>query len=436
MKTEIAVIGGGASGLMAAITAKKSGKEVVILERKDRILKKVLITGNGRCNITNVNANISNYFGKNISSVENILNKFTPQNTMDFFNGLGIVCNEENRGKVYPLSGQASSVVDALRFEAEKLGIKIETEFYVRKIEKDGFKFRIHSEDRKKIEAGRVILAAGGQSYPELGSNGSGFELAKELGHSVTKLSPSIVQLKTEKNQVKGLQGIKTDVAVTAYGDSKKICTYDGELLFTDYGISGNVVFNISFVMPLYMSEKEKKEFLNKLFKERQNEFFDKISEEEFRKNVEFEIDFMEKFDYNELYEMLKERKKIMSHLTMENYFNGMINKKLGQFLSKVSGIEKLSKPVKDLNDSDIRKLCTVLKKYRVKILETTGFKNAQVTAGGVSLDEVNIETLESKIVKGLYFSGEVLDVYGECGGFNLQWAWASGHIAGENAAK
>lgn len=405
MKTEIAVIGGGASGLMAAITAKKSGKEVVILERKDRILKKVLITGNGRCNITNVNADISNYFGKNISSVENILNRFTPQDTMDFFYGLGIVCNEENRGKVYPLSGQASSVVDALRFEAEKLGIKIETEFYVRKIEKDGFKFKIYSEDRKKIEAGRVILAAGGQSYPELGSNGSGFELAKELGHSVTKLSPSIVQLKTEKNQVKGLQGIKTDVVVTAYGDNKKICTYDGELLFTDYGISGNVVFNISFVMPLY-------------------------------KNVEFEIDFMEKFDYNELYEMLKERKKIMSHLTMENYFNGMINKKLGQFLSKVSGIEKLSKPVKDLSDSDIRKLCTVLKKYRVKILETTGFKNAQVTAGGVSLDEVNTETLESKIVKGLYFSGEVLDVYGECGGFNLQWAWASGYITGENAAK
>ena len=405
MKTEIAVIGGGASGLMAAITAKKSGKEVIILERKDRILKKVLITGNGRCNITNVNANISNYFGKNISSVENILNRFTPHDTMDFFNELGIVCNEENRGKVYPLSGQASSVVDALRFEAEKLGIKIETEFYVRKIEKDGFKFKIYSEDKKKIEAGRVILAAGGQSYPELGSNGSGFELAKELGHSVTKLSPSIVQLKTEKNQVKGLQGIKTDVAVTAYGDNKKICTYDGELLFTDYGISGNVVFNISFVMPLY-------------------------------KNVEFEIDFMEKFDYNELYEMLKERKRILSHLTMENYFNGMINKKLGQFLSKVSGIEKLSKPVKDLNDSDIRKLCTVLKKYRVKILETTGFKNAQVTAGGVSLDEVNAETLESKIVKGLYFSGEVLDVYGECGGFNLQWAWASGYIAGENSAK
>ena len=403
MTTEIAVIGGGASGLIAAITARKAGKKVTILERKERILKKVLVTGNGRCNLTNARASISNYFGKNILLIENILNNFTPQNVMDFFYELGIICNEEERGKVYPLSGQASSVVDALRFEAEKLGIKIETEFYVRKIEKDGFKFKIFSEDKRKIEANRVILSTGGQSYPELGSNGSGFQLAKDFGHSITKLSPAIVQLKTEKYQVKGLQGIKADTSVTAYGDNKKICTYNGELLFTDYGISGNVVFNISFVMPLY-------------------------------KNVEFEIDFMKKFDYNELYELLRKRKKIMAHLTMENYFNGMINKKLGQFLSKTSGIEKLSKPVKDLNDNEIRKLCTSLKKYRINILETTGFKNAQVTAGGISLDEVNTDTLESKIIKGLYFSGEVLDVYGECGGFNLQWAWASGYIAGKNA--
>lgn len=403
MTTEIAVIGGGASGLIAAITARKAGKKVTILERKERILKKVLVTGNGRCNLTNARASISNYFGKNILLIENILNNFTPQNVMDFFYELGVICNEEERGKVYPLSGQASSVVDALRFEAEKLGIKIETEFYVRKIEKDGFKFKISSEDKRKIEANRVILSTGGQSYPELGSNGSGFQLAKDFGHSITKLSPAIVQLKTEKYQVKGLQGIKIDTSVTAYGDNKKICTYNGELLFTDYGISGNVVFNISFVMPLY-------------------------------KNVEFEIDFMKKFDYNELYELLRKRKKIMAHLTMENYFNGMINKKLGQFLSKMSGIEKLSKPVKDLNDNEIKKLCTSLKKYRINILETTGFKNAQVTAGGISLDEVNTDTLESKIMKGLYFSGEVLDVYGECGGFNLQWAWASGYIAGKNA--
>ena len=403
MTTEVAIIGGGAAGFVAAITAAKSGKKVVILERKERVLKKVLVTGNGRCNMTNVKADITHYFGKNIDSIENILDSFTPKDTMEFFNELGIICNEEERGKVYPLSGQAASIVDALRFEAEKLGIVTETEFYVRKVEKDGFKFKIYSEDKRKIEANRVILATGGQSYHELGSNGSGYEIAKELGHSITKLSPSIVQLKTEKYQVKGLQGIKLDTAVTAYGDNEKICTYNGELLFTDYGISGNVIFNISFVMPLY-------------------------------KNVEFEIDFMKKFDYNELYDILKKRKKILGHLTMEQYFNGMINKKLGQFLAKMSGIEKLSKPVNTLSDDKIRNLCDVLKKYRINVLETTGFKNAQVTAGGVPLDEINTETLESKKVKGLYFAGEVLDVYGECGGYNLQWAWASGHRAGESA--
>ena len=151
-------------------------------------------------------------------------------------------------------------------------------------------------------------------------------------------------------------------------------------------------------------------------------------------KNVEFEIDFMKKFDYNELYDILKKRKEILGHLTMEQYFNGMINKKLGQFLAKMSGIEKLSKPINTLSDDEIRNLCNVLKKYRINILETTGFKNAQVTAGGVPLDEINTETLESKKVKGFYFAGEVLDVYGECGGYNLQWAWASGHRAGESA--
>ncbi|MDO5089441.1 MAG: NAD(P)/FAD-dependent oxidoreductase [Leptotrichiaceae bacterium] len=405
MTEEIAVIGGGAAGFVAAITAGRAGKKVVILERKERVLKKVLITGNGRCNITNVGATVSNYFGENTALIENILKKFTPEHTMNFFYELGIMCKEEERGKVYPMSGQAASVVDALRFEAEKTGIEIKTEFYVKKIEKNNSKFRIYSENGKKIEADKVILAAGGKSYPELGSNGSGFEIAQKLGHRVTKLIPSIVQLKTEKYQVKGLQGIKVDTEITAYGDNKKISTYSGELLFTDYGISGNAVFNISYVFPLY-------------------------------KNIEFEIDFMPKFDYNELYGILEKRKKILSHLTMEQFFNGMINKKLGQFLSKMSGIEKLSKPVSSLNSSELKKLCTVLKKYRIKILDTTGFKNAQVTAGGVALNEINTETLESVKVKGLYFAGEILDVYGECGGYNLQWAWASGYIAGKNAGR
>ena len=194
---------------------------------------------------------------------------------------------------------------------------------------------------------------------------------------------------------------------VTAFGENEdgekiKICTYDGELLFTDFGISGNVVFNISYVFPIY-------------------------------KNVEFEIDFMPKFTYNEIFEILKKRRKILKDFTMEQFFNGVVNKKLGQFLTKSAGIEKLSKSINDLTDNEIRKICTILKKYKIKIIDTNGFKVAQVTAGGIPLSEVNLENLESKKVKNLYFAGEILDVYGECGGFNLQWAWASGYFLGKN---
>ena len=294
MKREIAIIGGGASGFLTAITAKKNGKDVVILERKDRVLKKVLTTGNGRCNLTNVNASNQNYFGieKMKQPIEEILGSFTSQDAMRFFEDeVGIICNEENRGKVYPLSGQATSIVDGLRFYAQSLGIEIITDFYVVKIEKEMFDFKIISEDKRQITAKKIVLATGGKSYPELGSNGSGYELAKKFGHTVTKLTPVIVQLKAEKEKIRGLKGIKSDVEVTAFGENEdgekiKICTYDGELLFTDFGISGNVVFNISYVFPIY-------------------------------KNVEFEIDFMPKFTYNEIFEILKKRRKILKNFNM-----------------------------------------------------------------------------------------------------------------------
>ena len=177
MKTEVTVIGGGAAGLMAAITAKKNGRDVVILERKDRILKKVLVTGNGRCNLSNVNATNENYFGieKQKQDINHILNNFLPTDVIDFFeNKVGIICNEESRGKLYPLSGQAASIVDGLRFYAQNLEIPIYTDFYVTKVTKEMFEFKIFSEDKRQINSKKIILATGGISYPELGSNGSG----------------------------------------------------------------------------------------------------------------------------------------------------------------------------------------------------------------------------------------------------------------------
>lgn len=405
MQEKIAVIGGGAAGFLAAITSAKNRANVTILERKDRVLKKVLATGNGRCNYTNIYADTSNYYGKNSEFTVNVLRKFTPNDAIVFFEKLGIIHNVEEKGKVYPLSGQASSVVDVLRLEAQKLGIKILTDFNVNKIIKNKTDFKIYSDNGSSFVSDKVILAAGGKAYPELGSNGSGFELAKALGHSVADLKPALVQLKTDKEPVKGLQGIKVNTEISVFYKDEKVGLGDGELLFTDYGISGSVIFNLSYLTALY-------------------------------DNLIFNIDFMPNYDYDTLFEMFKERRDNLAHLTMENFFNGALNKKLGQLISKRSGIEKLSLPVKNLSDNNIKRLIDLIKAYKIKVTETTGFKNAQVTAGGIFTNEVDSNTLESKKISGLYLAGEILDIFGDCGGYNLQWAWASGYLAGTSASE
>ncbi|MFZ1247572.1 MAG: aminoacetone oxidase family FAD-binding enzyme, partial [Leptotrichiaceae bacterium] len=227
-----------------------------------------------------------------------------------------------------------------------------------------------------------------------------GFEIVKKLGHKVTELKPALVQLKTDKEAVKGMQGVKVDTKIDALYRNKIVAQEEGELLFTDYGISGNAIFYISYITALH-------------------------------DDLVFSVDFMPMYDYDVLLKMLEQRKSNLNYMTMENFLNGIINKKLGQFLIKKSGIEKLSYKVSDLTEIQLKKIVEILKSYKIEILGTTGFKNAQVTAGGIYLDEIDMETLESKKVKGLYFTGEIMDVFGDCGGYNLQWAWASGHFVG-----
>lgn len=399
---ETAIIGGGAAGVMAAIAASNHKTHITILERKERILKKLLATGNGRCNYTNINAGVSDYFGHNVESISNILSAFTPQDTINFFSSLGVEPKYRDNGRVYPLSDQSSSVVDALRFKLTAANCDIKTNFNIVNIKQSKNKFTIHSESGECITVDKVILAAGGMSSPELGSNGSGFELAKRVGHSITNLSPALVQLKTESEAIKGLQGIKVESLISAINGSEIVAQEEGELLFTDYGISGNAVFNISYIVPQY----------------------DKLS---------FNIDFLPFLNRHELYSLLKKRKRNLHYLTLENFLNGMINKKLGQFILKKSGFEKLSISVTSLTDENLENISQKIKNYKIKNLEAIGFKSAQVTAGGISLNEVDMQTLESKKIKNLYFAGEVLDVFGKCGGYNLQWAWASGYVAGVN---
>lgn len=404
---KLAVIGGGASGLAAAIEAKRTNPkiEVVVLEKMDRVGKKILATGNGRCNYTNIKAQTANYYGMDNSFVTYVLKEFTVDNTVNFFNQLGIFPREEEKGKLYPFSLQASSVVDALRSEVQRLDIDVVNNFYVKEIKYNKKLFKLVSKDNNVVLANSVIVAGGGCASQSLGSDGSCFELLKSLGHNITELAPALVQLKTDVTQTKALQGIKIYGNVSVIENDRNIISEYGEILFTDYGVSGPPVFQISVKTA-------------------------------FRKDISLSIDFMPEYNHKEIFDILESRKEGLSYMTMENYFSGLLNKRLGNIIARRSGIEKLSFKVSNLDTQTLWEFVSHIKDFRLEVKGTKGFNNAQVTAGGVYTDEFDNFTLHSKLVKGLYACGEVMDIYGDCGGYNLQWAWSSGRLAGRSAAK
>ncbi len=404
----LAIIGGGASGLVGGIFAKRilrdKGK-VIIIERMDRIGKKILATGNGRCNFTNINTSVEDFYGENPYFARYALNDFGVRDTLEFFEKLGIYPKEEEDGKMYPYSGQASSVLDVLRYELQKLGVEIVTDFDVKSVKRTQIGFKIISLSGKSINADRVIVASGGKASPNLGSNGSGFDILRDLGHRVTKVTPALVQLKTEKDIVKGLKGIKFVGNVKMFSDDKFIGEEYGEVLFTDYGLSGPPIFRLSALYAIH-------------------------------KKCSVLLDFIPCLSKKDVFDLLNERKKNLCHLTMESFFTGLFNKRIGNAVARKSGIEKLSFPVSCLNKEIIWDISENIKEFYFDIIGQNGFNNAQVTAGGVCTGEFNDKTMESLKVKGLYACGEVLDIFGNCGGFNLQWAWSSGRLAGKSAAE
>ncbi len=385
MKIDVAVIGGGASGIMAAIFAARSGKKVCILEKNPRIGKKILATGNGRCNFTNINARPEDY---NQEFVASGFECFSPREVITFFEELGLLSKEEAEGRVYPLSGQATAVLDVLRFELSRLSVKEIVDFDVQKIEKSNDGFVIYSKN-EKVHAKKVIVATGGMASPKSGSDGKGYELLKAFGHHTTKLVPSLVQLKCEKS----VGGVR------AYG---KVTTQDGksdigEIQFNNYGISGIPVFGLAKYV---------------------------------KKGEPVFLDLLPDYTEDEVVKILKARPK----QTMETYLIGILNKALAHFLLKECGISPLSKMSDTLKDDEIKKIAKKIKSWRFDVTGTMPWDNAQVTAGGIELSEVDQKTMESKLCPGLYITGEVLDIDGPCGGYNLQWAWASGKMAGSEA--
>lgn len=411
---KIVIIGGGAAGMTAAIAAaRKDGKaEIHIYEHKDLAGKKLLSTGNGRCNFTNEKMSTDFYYSEDLEVVRQVLSRFGTEETLKFFRELGIFSKSKN-GYYYPRSEQAAVVRELFALRLESLGIHVHAGVHVSSIKREGAGFRIgvlETGERKKtaqVKADKVILCAGGKASPVLGSDGSGYELAKGLGHTIVPVVPALVQLRVKDNPLKAAAGVRTDAVVSIYENRKLKGADTGELQITDYGISGIPVFQVSryAAKSLY-----------------------------YKRPVRAEIDFLPELQKDVVTSMMYLGKKRHGQRQVSELLLGVFNKKLIPCLLKYAGIPMHLK-LSELDPDAIHRLACACKNFSLNIEATNGFSNAQICAGGVRLKEIDPATMESLRCENLYLAGELLDADGICGGYNLQWAWATGYLAGLNAA-
>jgi len=408
MKKRVLVVGGGASGMMAAISARRLGADVTILERNSRVGKKILATGNGRCNFTNVQTDISCYGGRNPKFAYGALSRFTVEDTIAFFEKLGIVHKVEDLGKVFPMSDQASSILDVLLYELNESGVKIVCEAFVTEIVKKKDQFYVKLQDGRVYEGDRVILATGGKAMPSSGSDGSGYDLARGLGHTVTDVFPSLVQLKLEGGFFHQIDGVKFVGTAEVLHNGKTLGRERGDILFGNYGVSGPPIFQLSRKAGQLLQEG---------------------------KEPVLKVIILDQMDREALLELLRKRFQIGSKKTVEFSLVGLINKRLIPVVLREAGITDLKRPASSLSPGEQARIAEILTNWQFKVTGTKSWQSAQVTAGGVDTGEIDQATMESKLVKGLFFAGEIIDIDGLCGGFNLQWAWSSGYVAGQSSA-
>ena len=401
----VAVIGGGAAGMMAAITAAREGVKVTILEHKDRIGKKILSTGNGRCNFTNTFQTPACYRSDNRDFAWNIIQKFNVEKTISFFKELGIYPKDRN-GYLYPYSDQAAAILEVLQIEIAKLDICVMTEINVLDIQPVKREIRV-TTDKKTITVDSVILACGSKAAPVTGSDGSGYQLAKLLGHRVVPVLPALVQLRCAEKFYKSISGVRVQGTVEIYADDISLASDTGEIQLTNYGISGIPVFQVSRYAAKAIYQKQ---------------------------SVTAVLNFMPDMNKDEFLSFLQERITLCPHKTLDEFFTGIFPKKLCELWIRLSRLPKEMR-LSDLSAEQLEKLVLLIQHLRTHITETNAFEQAQICCGGVDTTEINPDTLESNYVPGIYFAGELLDVDGICGGYNLQWAWSSGFVAGKEAA-
>lgn len=407
---DIAVIGAGPSGMMAAIRAGQLNKKNILIEKNDSAGKKILITGKGRCNITN-SARIDTFiekFGKTGQFLRTALSRFSNEDLMEFFKSNGVELKIERQGRVFPATDSARSVTGALLENLKENKVQIRYKTRIVEIKKDKEHFILETDAGGNIIATKVILATGGASYRETGSSGEGFQFAKKLGHSIIPLKPGLVPLKVKEEWVKELQGLTLkNISILFVAGKKRIASEVGEVLLTHFGISGPLVLDLSGdIVALLDEHKEVNSFIDLKPGIRTEEMEDKLLRE-FKAHGAKEI---------------------------KNMLSGMLPLRLVPPIIKLADINA-NKKVHQISKDERRSLARVLKKLPLTITGALPIEEAMVTCGGVSKNEINPRTMESKIIAGLYFAGEIIEGGAPSGGYNLQQAFSTGYLAGECAA-
>lgn len=404
---KVTVIGGGASGMVAAIAAARQGAEVTIVEHMDRVGRKLLSTGNGRCNLTNLSLTEKCYHCSQNGFPMKVLNRFGVQDTLAFFGELGLMTKSKN-GYIYPNSEQAAAVLDLLRLELEHQKVCVLLSSEIRQpIQKKRGHFLVRT-GKEDIGSDALILAAGSRAAPVTGSDGSGYQLARKLGHRILTPLPALVQLCCSGKYFKQLAGVRCEARVTLCSEGRKLAADTGELQLTDYGISGIPTFQVSRFASQKLAEG---------------------------RSVLAVLDFMPAMSRTDVQVFLKHRAALLQERKCKDFLTGVFHKKLASVLLRLSGIPE-EQSVGKVAEASWEQLLDRIKGFETAVTATNSFEQAQVCCGGADTREVAPETLESRLVPGLYLVGELLDVDGICGGYNLQWAWSTGYLAGTHAGR
>ncbi|MDD5173670.1 MAG: NAD(P)/FAD-dependent oxidoreductase [Candidatus Omnitrophota bacterium] len=406
---DIAVIGAGAAGSVAAIRAGQLGKRVVLLEKNELIGRKMLMTGRGRCNLTN-SGKLDTFiekFGRPGQFLRNAFYAFSNEDVMDFFKSRGLELKSERQGRVFPVTDNARSVTQVLEKCLEENKVDVIYKVHTKKLRRDGEEF-ILDTPRGAIAVKKIILATGGASYKDTGSAGDGFYIAQELGHTILPLAPGLVPLKTKESWVKEVQGLTLkNVRLLFVAGKRKIRSDVGELLFTHFGVSGPLILDLSADIVSLLSEE---------------------------KDMRLLIDLKPGIDSGEMEDKLLREVREHGGREIKTMLAGMLPLKLAPLILRLAEID-LHKKVHQMNKDDRRKLARILKELPLTVTGSLALEEAMVTCGGVSIREINPRTMESRIVPGLYFAGEVIEGGAPSGGYNLQQAFSTGYLAGESAA-